>query len=129
MWRMSSVAPALSYRTMRPSAYRTLLRSQRPSLHRAGIRPPRPPAPNAAAPRPGSRPAASREQHLGAFEVKAEAHFLEPGLPHRLAYRPMLLGVEEQKPAAAGADELAADRPGLPAALVPRVDLRVAHAL
>ena len=40
----------------------------------------------------------------------------------------MILGVEHQEAAAAGADQLAADRAVLPPELVPLVDLRVAHA-
>ena len=53
---------------------------------------------------------AHREQHLRALEVEAEAHFLEAGLRHRRAQPAVVLGVEQQEAAAAGADELAADR-------------------
>ncbi len=51
-----------------------------------------------------------------------------PAAGHRRPQAPMVLGVEHQEAAAAGADQLAAERAVLPAELVPLVDLRVAHA-
>src|SRR5947207_7352777 len=78
--------------------------------------------------RRGRPPAGSSEQHLRAFEVEPEAHFLEARFRHRLPQPPMILGIKEQKPAAPRADQLAADGAILPSQLVPLVDVRVAHA-
>src|SRR5947209_4582177 len=72
---------------------------------------------------------ASVQKHLRPLEVEAEPEFpracLGPGLPQLLA----VLGVEQQEPIAAGADEFSAQRAAAAAQLVPLVDPWIAHLL
>src|SRR5262249_41068945 len=67
------------------------------------------------------------EDHLGALEVEAEAHLAQAGLRHGTPQTHLLLGVEHQEATAAGADQLAAQRPVRLCQLVPLVDPVVAH--
>src|SRR5947199_5906680 len=70
----------------------------------------------------------SGHQHLRPFKIEPEPHFLQPRIRHRPPQRFSVFGVEQQEPAAARADELAADCAVAPSELVPLVDLRIAHA-
>src|SRR5204863_5008943 len=61
--------------------------------------------------------------------LEREAHLAQPLPCHRLAERCLVLGVEEQKAAASGPDELAADGARLAPCLVPAVDRVARHPL
>src|SRR6266705_545974 len=66
--------------------------------------------------------------HLGALEIEVEAHLLQAGLAHGGAQAHPVLGVEHQEAAAAGPDQLAADRAVAHGEIVAGVDARVRHA-
>src|SRR3954454_11724343 len=71
----------------------------------------------------------SRNHQLRSLEIKTETHFLQSRLPHGMPQlRLVFLGVEHQEAAAAGADQLAAERAVGAREIVPFVDLRIAHA-
>ena len=61
--------------------------------------------------------------------VEGETHLAQPLVRHRLAQRRLVLGVEEQEPSGTGADELAAERSGVAAGLIPAVDRVAGHPL
>src|ERR1700733_3945939 len=71
---------------------------------------------------PGSRPDDPR-----ALELEPEPHLAQPCARHRGAQLLAVARVEQQEAAAAGADELAAERAVRAAERVPRIDVRVGH--
>src|SRR5262245_22817888 len=77
--------------------------------------------------RQAPRPERSLEQDLRAFEIETKTDLLQPRSRHRRPQSAVLLGVEHQKSAAAGADQLASDSSVATPKLVPLIDSRVAH--
>src|SRR5437879_3602375 len=71
----------------------------------------------------------SVQQYFRPLEIEPEAHFLQPRLRHGLAQALAVLGVKEQKAAAARPHQLSAHRAVVSPQLVPLVDLRIAHLL
>src|SRR5215471_7247786 len=79
--------------------------------------------------RQGRRPATSLLRHdLGAVGIKAEAHLSQSSFAHGVAQPRLVFGIEHQKAAAAGADQLAADSAVVAGEIVPGIDLRVRRA-
>src|SRR5438128_1757329 len=110
---------------MRPSCSNTLLLSQRPWLRNTVIRPRRPERPAACPARLQASPAeALLHQDLGALEVEAEADLAQAGVCHGFAQARLVFGVEQQEAAAAGADELAAQRPVAQRQPIPLINRR-----
>src|SRR5258707_14812384 len=70
----------------------------------------------------------SREKHLRSLKVKSETPLLEPRGCHGMAQLVAVVGIEQQKTAAAGADEFAANGAVLHAEVVPLIDMGIAHA-
>src|SRR5262249_35863594 len=67
----------------------------------------------------------SLDHRFGALEVEAEAHLFEPLLQHGVEEPSLVLRVEHEKAAAAGADQLSAERPVAHGYIVPRVNFGV----
>ena len=65
---------------------------------------------------------------LGAFEVEAEADFLEAFFAHGVTELFLVARVEHEEAAAAGADQLTAERALAHRVVIPVVDDGVAHA-
>src|SRR5262249_3822293 len=72
-------------------------------------------------------PRCSLEHHLRPFVVETEADLAQTGPRQRPPQPGLVLGVEHEKAATAGPDQLAAQGPVLARQIVPAVDVAVAH--
>src|ERR1035441_2146523 len=74
----------------------------------------------------GQHESATRHQH-GAFEIEAHAHFAQSSFAQRVAQPRLILGVQHQESASAGANQLAAQRSAGARHLIELVDGGIGH--
>src|SRR5208283_3805101 len=70
----------------------------------------------------------SRNEQLGALEIKPEADFLESGLAHGMTQPGLVLRIKHEETATSRANELAAEGAAGHRQVIPLVDFRIAHA-